>query len=124
LVHLSYNDAPMEIKQSELLAIKNHQLISVLSVTNDPASETTATPVLNSLNSLVISSNMNDSDMTQTYKAAQSDSIVYTMLGLLSKRDLINEQSGKYLVQYFQFFSYYSSLGLQQVILRQIQNQK
>ncbi len=124
MVHLSYNDAPMEIKQSELLAIKNHQLISVLSVTNDPASETTATPVLNSLNSLVISSNMNDSDMTQTYKAAQSDSIVYTMLGLLSKRDLINEQSGKYLVQYFQFFSYYSSLGLQQVILRQIQNQK
>ena len=46
----------------------------------------------------------------------QSDTIIQTLLSILSKRDLINEQSSKYLIQYFQYFNYYSTLGIQQCL--------
>ena len=46
----------------------------------------------------------------------QSDSLIHTLLGMLSKRDLITEQTAKYLIQYFQFFVFYSSLGLPQCL--------
>jgi hypothetical protein len=111
LVHLSYNDGFIELNQSELLEFKNNQIISLLSIIND----STETPVLKALSLLVANSSVEFEN--KIYKISQSDSIIYTLLGLLNKRDLINEQSGKYFVQYFQFFSYYSSLGLQQVTL-------
>ncbi len=48
------------------------------------------------------------------YFVYQSDSLIQTLLSILNKRNLITEQSSKYLLHFFQFFNFYSSLGLQQ----------
>ena len=52
----------------------------------------------------------------KVYYVYQSDSLIQTLLSILSKRDLITEQSSKYLIQFFQFFNFYCSLGLQQCL--------
>jgi hypothetical protein len=82
------------------------------------------TTISTSLNSLLNSLQSNAAAQpaaaltdSSKFSFCQSDSLVHTLLSLLSKRDLINEQSSKYLIQYFQFFNYYLSLGMQQVSL-------
>lgn len=46
----------------------------------------------------------------------QSDSIIHTVLSILTKRDFITEQTSKYLQQYFNFFNSFANLGLQQCL--------
>ena len=113
LVHLSYNDAQVELNRNDLIELKNKQIVSVLTSKERSQSNSVLTDLLN-LSSLVSDITIQSEDSSVKISINQSDSIIYTLLSLLSKRDLINEQTGKYLIQYFQFFSYYSSLGLQQ----------
>lgn len=108
LVHLSYSDPPTEIKLNELT---QQPSITVLVSANN----STQTPAaVFSLSSLVASSSETNSN-NKSVHINTSDSIIHTLLSIISKRDLINEQSSKYLIQYFQFFNFYSSLGIQQV---------
>jgi hypothetical protein len=132
LVHLTYNESPMELKLSELANLPINQPSLTVLVSASQSSALNAT----SLNSLVQSvqsgngsptNNNNESPSSSSPRSSaapptvllvnQSDSIIQTLLSLLTKKDLINEHSSKYLVQYFQFFNYYLSLGLQQVRL-------
>lgn len=139
LVHLTYNESPMELKLSELANLPINQPSLTVLVSASQSSALNAT----SLNSLVQSvqsgngsptnnNNNNESPSPSSPRSSaapptvllvnQSDSIIQTLLSLLTKKDLINEHSSKYLVQYFQFFNYYLSLGLQQV--RPVSNKK
>lgn len=136
LVHLTYNESPLEIKVSDIVSVSNQQ--PSLTVLVAPANSSPNVPPTTTLNSLVqsvqsslaslaasspsssSSSSSNSSipsglDSKVVYLVNQSDSIIYTLLSLLTKKDLINEHSSKYLIQYFQFFNYYISLGIQQV---------
>lgn len=109
----------MQLKVSDLISVCNQPSLTVL-VNANPSTSLTTT-----LNSLVQSVQTNlaslssppstNLDSKVVYLVNQSDSIIHTLLSLLSKKDLINEHSSKYLVQYFQFFNYYLSLGIQQV---------
>jgi hypothetical protein len=86
LVHLSFNDPPLPVSLADFL--------------NSQPSITVLVPTT--------------ADSTESRLVNPSLSLVHTVLGLLSKRDLINEQSSKYLVQYFQFFNMYTSIGMAQ----------
>lgn len=130
----------MELKLSELANLPINQPSLTVLVSASQSSALNAT----SLNSLVQSvqsgngsptnnNNNNESPSPSSPRSSaaapptvllvnQSDSIIQTLLSLLTKKDLINEHSSKYLVQYFQFFNYYLSLGLQQV--RPVSNKK
>lgn len=126
LVHLTYNESPMEIKVSDILSVSNQPSLSVLVA---PPNSSPNVPPTTTLNSLVQSVQSSLASLVGTsttsmpsgldakvvYLVNQSDSIIQTLLSLLSKKDLINEHSSKYLIQYFQFFNYYLSLGIQQV---------
>jgi len=92
MVHLSINDASLEININEY-------------VNSQP-----------SVTVLVAATLQTQTENLKIRLVNASDSIIQTVLSIISKRDLINEQSSKYLVQYFQFFNMYSSIGIQQVI--------
>ena len=96
LVHLSINDPPMEIKVNEFL--NSQPSITVLSGVNSPKSSPTS----------------KQTDDNRSRYINTSESIIQTVMALINKRDLINEQSSKYLIQYFQFFNMYASIGMQQ----------
>ncbi len=98
LVHLSYNDPPIEIKPSDYLNSQPSLTVLVSASDNEPNS-------------------VDKSNNSHFRLISASDSLIQTVLGIISKRDLINEQSSKYLIQYFQFFNMYASIGIQQVIL-------
>lgn len=119
LVHLTYSDPPMEVKLNDLMSLPNQPSLTVLVTSNETSAHQTTTISLNSLVNSLHASNSTTSTLTSLenkfYNFYQSDSLIHTLLSLLSKRDLINEQSSKYLIQYFQFFNYYLSLGIQQV---------
>ena len=100
LVHLSINDPPLAIKLSDYL--NSQPSITVLSAAAPHSPE----------------SKRNSPEGANKYRYINaSDSIIQTVMAILNKRDLINEQSSKYLVQYFQFFNMYASIGIQQVAL-------
>lgn len=106
-----------------MLSVRNHQqILSILVTTPDQAnaSPTKSSASLINLQSLVVntvnSTLSNQPEAFKSYKINQSDSVITTLLSLLSKREIINDQTGKNLIQYFQFFSYYLSLGLQQCL--------
>jgi hypothetical protein len=94
LVHLSYNDLQMEVKLSDYLNSQPSITVLSASTTNEPA--------------------INEDNKYRYINP--SDSIIQTVLTIITKRDLINEQSSKYLIQYFQFFNMYASIGIQQVL--------
>lgn len=98
LVHLSINDQPMEIKVNHFL--NSQPSITVLSGVNSPRSSPKST----------------QSDESKCRHINASESIIQTVMALITKRDLINEQSSKYLIQYFQFFNMYASIGMQQCL--------
>lgn len=141
LVHLAYNESPMEVRVSDVMSVSNQPSLTVLVASPSSSSNVPPTTTLNALVQSVQSSiaNLVGSSSSSTasspatssttasslptgldsrvvYLVNQSDSIIQTLLSLLTKKDLINEHSSKYLTQYFQFFNYYLSLGIQQVI--------
>lgn len=95
LVHLSNNDASLEINVNDF--VNSQPSVTVLVAAAAQSSPKQANDKIRLINA--------------------SDSIIQTVLSIISKRDLINEQSSKYLVQYFQFFNMYASIGIQQVLL-------
>lgn len=97
MVHLSNNDSSLEIN------------------VNDFVNSQPSVTVLVAAGSLTTAQQSKSPSPTGKVRLVNaSDSIIQTVLSILSKRDLINEQSSKYLVQYFQFFNMYSSIGIQQ----------
>ncbi len=126
MVHLSYNDPPIEIKLSNLLKIPSIKVgsVAVLVTNSNQKSNATSSNNLNgttitSLNnilSLINQKSLSNFNSNESHFIRQSDSIIHTLLGILNKRDLINEHTSKYLTHYFQFFNFYSSLGLQQCL--------
>lgn len=122
LVHLSYSDMPREITLDNLINVPNQSSITMLALANTRPSENTSpsrnqTTVtsLNNIMATISSSNISGLE-NKTYYMIETDSLVHTLISLISKRDLIHEQSAKYLVQYFQFFNYYLLLGAQQCL--------
>ena len=131
LVHLTYNESPMEVKVSDLISVSNQPSLTVLVGSSNSSYNVPPTTTLNalvqsvqsSIASLVGAASATTAtnsippgfDSRVVYLINQSDSIIQTLVSLLSKKDLINEHSSKYLTQYFQFFNYYLSLGIQQV---------
>ena len=105
-MHLAANDPPLEIKLSEFIASQPSVTLLV------PASPSPGDGSPESDESAP-ESQQRFVNAVRLVKA--SDSIVQTVLSLLTKRDLVTEQSSKFLAQYFQFFNMYSSLGIQQV---------
>lgn len=97
LVHLSIGDPPLQIDLQKFL--NSQPSISVLSTPVSSESPEQCAEL---------------SDTSQHRYINASESIIQTVLSILSKRDLINEQSSKYLIQYFQFFNMYASIGIQQ----------
>ncbi|RNA44904.1 putative ubiquitin carboxyl-terminal hydrolase FAF-X isoform X1 [Brachionus plicatilis] len=122
LVHLSYTDLPREITLENLISIPNQPSITMLALGNTRPSENTSPSrnqiTVTSLNNIMTTiTNTNLSGLeNKTYFMIETDSLVYTLISLISKRDLIHEQTAKYLVQYFQFFNYYLLLGAQQCL--------
>ena len=102
LVHLSNTDPPMEVKLSEICAPSS----SLAEFVAASASQQQL---------LAASQQTQPIDPNKSRLISVNDSIIQTLLSILSKRDLINEQSSKYLIQFFQFFTIYCSLGIQQV---------
>ncbi len=102
MTHLSYNDPPLAIKLNDLLNNQQQPSISVLVSSQNQPQQQDQDPSTDNNNKL--------------HFINQSDTIIQTLLSILSKRDLINEQSSKYLIQYFQYFNYYSTLGIQQCL--------
>lgn len=135
LVHLTNNESPIELKVSDIMSVSNQPSLTVLVASSNSSGNVPPTTTLNALVQSVQSSiaslvgTVSATGSTSTtsttipssldsrvvYLVNQSDSIIQTLLSLLSKKDLINEHSSKYLTQYFQFFNYYLSLGIQQV---------
>ena len=102
LVHLANTDAPMELKLSEICAPSSSLAVFVAASASQQqllSASQQAQPI----------------DPNKSRLISVSDSVIQTLLSILSKRDLINEQSSKYLIQFFQFFTIYCSLGIQQV---------
>ena len=126
LVHLSYNDPPIEIKLSNLLKIPSIKIGSVAVLVSNSSQKPNATSAsnsngtnitnLNSILSIINQKSLTNFNSNESHFIRQSDSIIHTLLGILNKRDLINEHTSKYLTHYFQFFNLYSSLGLQQCL--------
>ena len=85
---------------------------------NDPALEVKLRDLANSLPSITFLVAAPSSPASPGRESSRpvnaSDSLIHTVLSLITKRDLITEQSSKFLVQYFQFFNMYSSIGVQQ----------
>lgn len=82
--------------------------------TSSSRNQTTVTS-LNNIMTTISNSNIAGLEK-KTYYMIETDSLIYTLVSLISKRDLIQEQTAKYLVQYFQFFNYYLLLGAQQCL--------
>ena len=101
LVHLSIGDPALEIKLTDFLNVQ--PAITVLSPASAAMDQAESNP-----QSIPV-------DTKNERYVNASESIIQTVLSILSKRDLINEQSSKYLIQYFQFFNMYASIGIQQV---------
>lgn len=139
LVHLTNNESPMEIKLSDIMSVSYQPSLTILVAPPNSSSNVPPTTSLNAIVQSVQSSLVNlvgSSSSSSTSVAAgttpssfdskivylvnQSDSIIQTLLSMLSKKDLINEHSSKYLTQYFQFFNFYLSLGIQQVFVLSI----
>lgn len=101
LVHLSIGDSTMEINTKDF--INSQPSITVLC---DNIAPLESPPRKNNFDIQL--------EGIKKYHINASESIIQTVMSILSKRDLINEQSSKYLVQYFQFFNMYASIGIQQ----------
>ena len=132
-MHLSNTDPSLEIKLTDLAALNQQQQQQPSLTILVSANSNSNTTSLNSLMALISQSASLQSPSASTtstspsstptstlenkiYAINQTDSIIHTILNILTKRDLITEQSSKYLIQYFQFFNFYSSLGLQQCL--------
>jgi hypothetical protein len=116
LVHLSVIDPPLEIKLGELSALQNPSISVLVSY---GSTNSNSSPRLTTINSLLqILAQQQQQQATnlekKIYFVYQSDSLIQTLISILNKRNLITEQSSKYLLHFFQFFNFYSSLGLQQ----------
>ncbi len=119
LVHLSHNDPCMEINLKHLLSLRNQQIISTIATVvgnNNPTATTTTTKtnLIDLVNTLVKHIDTPSDLFNKIIHINQSDSLILTILSMLNKRDLINEHSGKLMIQYFQFFNYYASIGIQE----------